>query len=299
MTEMKCLLVATDLSDKANDAIERAALIARDAGAHLDLVHVATPEFMEGAQPLADRASDNDAISTAAYVREALQTQAAAVQERHGVSCGFHMASGTLIDQLASLANQCSADLIVLGFSEDSLVRQLLLGSTAERMMSKAPCPILVVKRRPGGSYRSVLVPVDFSPVSQSAISGARSVAPTAAMSILHVFEAPFEGVLRYAGVEEDTMVHYRAVAHQQAIERMTSLCVAAGMDAQRVRLLAIHGIPSLRIVAREAQQNVDLITMGKQSESVLESLFVGSVTRRVISRSRCDVLICPSRCSA
>lgn len=296
MTEMKRLLVATDLSDRANDAIERAALIARDAGARLDLVHIATPEFTEGAQPLADHASDNGATSTALYVREALQTRVAAVRERHGITCGFHMASGSLIDQLASLANERSADLIVLGFSEDNLVRQLLLGSTAERMMSKAPCPVLVVKRRPEGPYRSVLVPVDFSPVSQSAISGVRSVAPTAVMSILHVFEAPFEGVLRYAGVDEDTMAHYRAVAHQQAIERMTKLCVTARMDAQRVRLLAVHGVPSLRIVARETQQRVDLITMGKQSESVLENLFVGSVTRRVISRSRCDVLICPSR---
>lgn len=299
MTEMKRLLVATDLSDRANDAIERAALIARDAGARLDLVYIATPEFMEGTQPPADHASDNGATSTALDVRKALQTRVAVVRERYGISCGFHMASGSLIDQLAFLANEHAADLIVLGFSEDSLVSQLLLGSTAERMMNKAPCPVLVVKRRSEGPYRSVLVPVDFSPVSQSAISGARSVAPTAAMSLLHVFEAPFEGMLRYAGVEEDTMMHYRAAAHQQAIERMTKLCVTAGMDAQRVRLLAVHRVPSLRIVARGTQQRIDLITMGKQSESVLENLFVGSVTRRVISRSRCDVLICPRSRSA
>lgn len=289
MAEMKRLLLATDLTERAKDAIERAALIARDVGARLDLVHVST------SLP-ADHAPVVGVNGTGADVRGILQKQAAEVEERHGVVCGIHWASGLLIDELIAYADDLATDLLVLGFNGASLMRQLLLGSTAERMLTKVSCPILVVKREPEGPYRSVLVPVDLSPVSLAAISGARSVAPAAAMSVLHVFEAPFEGVLRYAGVDEETMVHYRAVASQETLERMTALCAEAGMDAGQVRLLAIHGVPSLRIVAREVQQNVDLIVMGKQEENVLESLFLGSVTRRVVARSRCDVLICPGR---
>ena len=295
MAEMKRLLVATDLSDSANDATERAARIARDAGARLDLVHVSTPSFVESTQTLVERSAFG-ATDVATDVHGALQQQAAEVEKRHGVSCGVYWASGSLIDELVAHADELAADLLVLGFGGAGLMRQMLLGSTAERMLTKLPCPILVVKQRPEGPYRSALVPVDLSPVSLAAIGGARLLAPSAAMSILHVFEAPFEGVLRYAGVEEDTMVHYRAVASQETLKQMTKLCAEAGLDQRQVRLLAIHGVPSLRIVAREAQQNVDLIVMGKQDESVLESLFLGSVTRRVVARSRCDVLICPGR---
>lgn len=296
MAEMKRLLVATDLSDRASDAIERAARIARDVGARLDLVHVSPPVFVDSTQPLVDQRPVFGANGAGIDVHGVLQQQAAEVEKRHGISCGVYWASGSLIDELVSHADELAADLLVLGFSGAGLMRQMLLGSTAERMLTKLPCPILVVKQRPEGPYRSVLVPVDLSPVSIAAIVGARWLAPAAAMSVLHVFEAPFEGVLRYAGVEEDTMVHYRAVASQETLEQMTKLCADAGLDKRQVRLLAIHGVPSLRIVAREAQQNVDLIVMGKQDESVLESLFLGSVTRRVVARSRCDVLICPGR---
>ena len=289
MAELKRLLVATDLSESANDAIERATLIARDAGARLDLVHVSTPSLVDQATVV----GVNDA---GADVRAVLQRQAAGIERRHGLSCGIYWAAGSLIDELVSHADELAADLLVLGFSGAGLMRQMLVGSTAERMLTKLPCPILVVKQRPEGIYRSVLVPIDLSHVSLAAIKGARSLAPAAIMSVLHVFEAPFEGVLRYAGVEEETMIHYRSVASQETLECMTALCVEAGIETEQARLLAIHGVPSLRIVAREAQQNVDLIVMGKQDEHILESLFLGSVTRRVVARSRCDVLICPGR---
>jgi nucleotide-binding universal stress UspA family protein len=128
-------------------------------------------------------------------------------------------------------------------------MRHFLLGSTAERLVTKAPCPLLVVKRAVDGHYRSLLVPVDFSPISLSTLSSAQSIAPDAEISLLHVYKAPFEGKLHYAGVGRETISHYRIATRQDAMQRMWSLCKEAKIAQQRIRLLAIHGDPSHRII--------------------------------------------------
>ena len=293
MAALKRLLVATDFSAMADDAIERAALIAKDAGASLDLIHIATPALLERARRLAEETPVEAEQDSSASVQETLNKQAAAVWARHGLSGGVRLASGSLVRELAEHAGKLAADLVVLGFCGASLVRHFLLGSTAERLLTEAPCPILVVKKRPYDRYRSVLVPVDFSAISIPSLAGARSLAPEARMSVLHVFKAPFEGKLRYAGVGEETIAHYRNLAQHEVMQKLLLLCTEAEIDPHGIRLLAVHGHPSQRIVAREAHQNCDLIVMGRQGENVFENLFVGSVTRRVIAKSGCDVLIC------
>jgi len=46
----------------------------------------------------------------------------------------------------------------------------------------------------------------------------------------LHAFEAPFESRLQYAGVEAETIAHYRTVARQEALTQMQALAVSAGL---------------------------------------------------------------------
>ena len=293
MAALKRLLVATDFSAMADYAIERAALIARDAGASLDLIHITTLAVLTKVRRLAEETPAEIEQALPSTARDELEKQAEAVWIRHGLSGSIHLASGSLVKELAQHAAKSAADIVVLGFCGASLARHFLLGSTAERLLTESPCPILVVKKRPHDRYRSVLVPVDFSLISLPSLAGARSLAPEARMSILHVFEAPFEGKLYYAGVGEETIEHYRNITQHEVMQKLLTLCAEAKIDPHGVRLLALHGHPSQRIVAREAHQNFDLIVMGNQGENVFENLFVGSVPRRVIAKSACDVLIC------
>lgn len=295
MPTLKHILAATDFSAMAGHATERAALIARDTRASLDLIHIATPALLEKLRRLAQ---DFPALAEAEQqlldsARRELSKQAAAILERHGIPSDTCVASGTLINELAGRADAIGAGLIVLGFCGAGLTRHFLLGSTAERLVTKAPCPVLVVKNGTDRAYRSVLVPVDFSPVSLPVLLRARAIAADAEISLLHVYEAPFEGKLHHAGVGQEALRKYRIDARRDAMHRLHSLCQAAGIPEKGVRLLAIHGNPSHSIVAQEALRRCDLIVMGKQGENMFENLFVGSVTRQVMTKSRCDVLIC------
>ncbi|NMG45219.1 universal stress protein [Aromatoleum toluvorans] len=286
------LLAATDLSAPARHAADRAALIARELGAPLDLLHVAsTAPFEKLRQLVADIPYDAPA-RVLESARADLDELAAVLQRHHGVAANVQIASGPLLKELMASAEAGSADLLVLGARGNSFMRHLLLGSTAERMVRKTTRPMLVVKQPPHEPYRTILVPVDFSPYSVTALDNARRLAPAAGIVLLHAFEVPFEGKLQYAGVDDELIHRYRIAARQEALQRLRELRDAAGLPADATRLLVVHGDPSRTIVEQEQEQDCDLIVMGKHGENVVEDLLLGSVTKHVLVESQCDVLV-------
>ena len=217
---------------------------------------------------------------------------AAMLMQHHGVSAGVSVVSGPLLTELANRADAIAADLIILGARGASFMRHLLLGSTAERMVSRASSPMLVVKQAAHERYRTVLVPVDFSPYSLQALRLARTIAPGSEIVLLHSFEVPFEGKLQFAGINEEAIGHYRIAAREEALQKLHALCVEAGLLQHEARLIVLHGDPSQHIIEQEQEQDCDLIVMGKHGESMLEELLLGSVTRHVLTESQCDVLV-------
>jgi nucleotide-binding universal stress UspA family protein len=224
--------------------------------------------------------------------RQRLHELAASIHQRYGVVVGEHVVAGSLLTELAWQADSLAADLLVCGAKGESVVRHLFLGTTALRMLSTTTRPVLVVKQPPHESYRRLLVPVDFSPSSLRAIRHARSIAPQANIVLLHAFEVPFEGRLRYASVDVDTINHYRIDAKQEATQKLYALCDEAGLSPHDIHRIVLHGDPTLRIIEQEQEQDCDLIVMGKHGQSVLEELLLGSVTRHVLSESQSDVLV-------
>ena len=178
------------------------------------------------------------------------------------------------------------------GAKGESVIRHFVLGTTALRVLSTTRCPVLVVKQPPHEPYRRLLVPVDFSPSSLRAIRHARSIAPGAEVVLLHAFDVPFEGKLRYASVDDEVIHHYRIVAKQEATQKLQALRDLAGLSALGTRLLVLHGDPTFRIIEQEQECDCDLIVVGKHGESVLEELLLGSVTKHVLAESQGDVLV-------
>lgn len=292
MPKLQRLLAATDLSAPARHAADRAAMLARQTNASLDLVHVASLAPLEKLRRLVNAVPatlEQQLLDTAS---DAVHGLAEALSQHHGVIVRAHVASGAVLPELGKQAAALAADLVVLGARGASFMRHILLGSTAERMVSSAKRPMLVVKQAAHERYRTVFVPVDFSASSLPAVQLAQAVAPDAVIVLLHVFEIPFEGKLKYAGVDDDTIDYYRGAARQDALLRLQELCDVAGLDTSRARCLVLHGSPLLQIMEQEQEQDCDLIVMGKHGESVLEDLLLGSVTKHVLTESQCDVLV-------
>lgn len=200
--------------------------------------------------------------------------------------------SGSLLTELAKKADSLAASLLVCGAKGESVIRRFTLGTTALRILSTTTRSVLVVKQPPHERYRRLLVPVDFSPSSLRAIHHARSIAPLADIVLLHAFDVPFEGLLRYASVDDDTINHYRIVAKQEATQMLHALRDEAGLASYCSSVVVLHGNPTLRIIEQEQELDCDLIVMGKHGQNLLEELLLGSVTKQVLAESQGDVLV-------
>lgn len=293
-TKLERLLAATDLSAPARHAVERAALVAESTGARLDLVHVAAFSRLDELRRLVAGVPGDAEARLREQTQMLVDALAATVRERHGIEAGTHVASGPLLQAIADVAQQQAADVLVLASRGASMLRHLVLGSTAARLLDGFGRPMLVVKRAPAAAYRCVLVPVDFSEASLPSLQLARAIAPAARIVPIHAYEAPFEGKLKVAGVEEHYLEEYREAARAEAHAAMVELCQRAGLpDAVGAHVL-VRGSPSETILAQEDEQDCDLIVMGRQGQSEVEDILLGSVSRRVLAESEADVLVLP-----
>lgn len=292
MNQLNRILAATDLSAPARHAVERAALVSKETMAALDLLHVANLTPLERLRQLmgATPADMEQRVLDAA--RQRLNDLAVAIRQRFGVAAGTHVVAGALLAELTSKTDGLAADLLVCGAKGESVIHHFLLGTTALRVLSTTTCPVLVVKQLPHEPYRRLLVPVDFSPSSLRAIRHAQRLAPGADIVLLHVFDVPFEGYLRYASVDQGTIDHYRIVARREASEKLDTLCNEAGLTPQQTTRVVLQGDPTVGIVAQEQECDCDLIVMGKHGENLMEQLLLGSVTKHVLDESQGDILI-------
>lgn len=288
------LLAATDLSAPARHAVERAALVARTTGAKLDLVHVAGFSRIDELRRLVPGVPADVEARMREQTQIIVDALAAMVRERHGVDAATHVSSGPLLAAIDGAASAVDADLLVLGARGSSMVRHFVLGTTAARLIDTSTRPLLVVKRPVLAAYRSVLVAVDFSRASLPAVQLARAVAPQARLVLLHAYEAPFEGKLRIAGVDDRYLQDYRDQALAEARGHMATLCERAGLPPQGSFQVFAHGPATRSILEHEDDEDTDLIVVGRQGRSRIEDMLLGSVSRRVLAEAEADVLVLP-----
>ena len=285
------ILATTDLSAHAREAVLRAARIARETGAALHLVHVLQVAAIDQVRNRLGGAPADLRIRLENAARFALEELADTLAREHGVQAALRCVEGDLVGEIARAGEETSADLLVLGARGASVARHLLLGSTAERLLAQARCAMLVVRHPAEVTYRRVLVPVDFSPASLPALRRAQELAPAARIYALHAYEAPFEGKLRLAGLEDRQLRTYVQDAAQEALQGMTAL-LAQAPTKPHVAPLLLHGHPLAHTLDQEEELGCQLVVVGRGSGSRVDDFLLGSLSRRVLAQSTGDVLM-------
>jgi magnesium-transporting ATPase (P-type)/nucleotide-binding universal stress UspA family protein len=285
----RTVLAATDFSDDAGNAACRAAMLAAEQQGRLELLHVLSGTSLKAVREMLRSHDEAEAklIDDAQGRLDALRSGIAGTIPVAAVS---RVTIGQVLDEVLSASEQ--ADLLVLGARGLNPWRDLLLGTTADRLLRMCKRPVLVVKRPPEASYRRVLVPVDFSPHSVAALKMAMLIAPNADITVVHASAVPFEGMLWQSGVLDDELERYRTQVQQQAQSRINTLIEEVADGSHRLFRTVEHGDASRLILAREEMFKADLIVMGRHGQSIVEAMLLGSVTRRILSDSKCDVLI-------
>ena len=145
---------------------------------------------------------------------------------------------------------------------------------------------------------RSILVPVDFSENSRSALEYAAEFARRfgAELDVLHVWEVPtFVPVESAALADAGTSILELA---RKAAERQLEIFVAtAAQKGIRVRdAKNVPGHPAHAIVDAATAGGYDLLVLGTHGRTGLSRTLIGSVAERVVRHAHCPVLTVRSR---
>jgi nucleotide-binding universal stress UspA family protein len=144
---MKKIIIATDGSSHAQEAIAFGLELASEQEAEVTFVHVLPPdEFMVTgrlgpARPIQHREPMDES--------ETALKEAAEAAEKVGVSYKLERISGTPVDAILALADEQDADLIVTGSHGRGAIGSALLGSVSTQLVKHAKRPVLVVKTTP------------------------------------------------------------------------------------------------------------------------------------------------------
>ena len=275
------VLVATDFSAAASRAVERAARLPIGPGSALTVLHVVRP----GCRP-EDRADAERALADAASVA----ADSAARVGRKDVDIFPRLAEGTPFVEIIRGARHGRNELIVIGRHGERTFRELLLGSTAERVIRKGDGSILVVASRPVAQYERPLVAVDCSETSRRAVELAWRLAE-ADLDVVHAHEPIPESALRHASILGEAAQQYHREAKRQA-EAAVETFLAACDAASRASLVVREGDAREIILGVAAQRDSDLLALGTHGRSGLAHVLLGSVAEAVIRAARRDVLV-------
>ena len=194
---------------------------------------------------------------------------------------------------LSEVAEAEQADLIVIGSSRRSKLGRLLPGTTAERLLHDAPCPVVVAPRGySGGDIRRIGVAYDGSPEADAALRAAESLALElpAALTVYCVVEptSPSAGMIA-AG----TGAEWRSKAATERAQHLLQGVVDDAPQGLKPEWLLLHGVPAAEIAGR-AYGVVDLLFVGSRGYGPLRRTLLGNVSGALVREAGCPVVVAP-----
>lgn len=280
------ILAATDFSRPARVAVARAARLAAATGARLDVVHAARPLDRS---LLAWLRSKPEAAAVVGELEARLKREIEHA-DAEGVQVRTHIVQGPPVRTLEATARKLRADLVVLGARGARGFRDQLIGTTAERLVARLSCDVLVVRKPARAAYRKILVGVDTSAASARALQHALQLGEGAEVHVIHAYEPPLESMLRSAGLK-DALVEHLQREHKRAADELKAFVRDADVPASRVKIAVRRGYPPHVLERAAARLAPDLLAVGHRTSALAEP-FLGSVAKHMLRVVPCDVLV-------
>ena len=145
MIQLRKILFPTDFSDSAKHALGYATSFAAEYKAEITLMHVVETLAVGYASDLFPVPMADVFQEISGFARTEIQKLAAELRER-GLVVHEKVVQGKPSAEIVRVAQEDGMDLIVLGTHGKGMLDQALFGSTMERVLRKAPCPVLTCR---------------------------------------------------------------------------------------------------------------------------------------------------------
>jgi len=280
------LLVATDGSTSSEAAFPAAMLLAEHLRTEVEVLSVIEPIPLMGGYPSAPTTYLGDVVDTEPALQRA--TEQVKKLGEGAARWPVNVILGNPVDVIVREARERRARMIVVGLNHHDTLDRLLWGDTMLGLVRRGDAPVLAVSPALKSLPRRVVVAVDFSQASVSAMRTALMLVDApATVYLVHVkvsAELPLTELALW-----DREYH---IALPEAFDRVIAgLHIPLGVRIERVTL---RGHTPRAILEFAESVDADLLVAGSHGRGAIRRLIVGSVATHLLRETPCSILIVP-----
>lgn len=270
-TKVNTILVPTDFSDVASNALDHAIAVATTFKNNIALLHVMEDGVLGN---IIKKSYDT-------IVQEAIQMKLDGLVlkcESMGIKATTHQKHGKIYKTIAETATELGCDSIIMGTHGASGI-ETIIGSNASRVISVSDVPVIVIKEKSSKKdYQNIVFPLDLTLESKQKVKWAVHLAKYY-KSTIHI--STFH--------ESDEFLRNRIVAnlHQvEAIFRENKIEFTS-------KELNDSGNYADQTIAYAESINADLIIIMTQQDTGISEFFLGSYAQQIVNRASTVPVMC------
>jgi nucleotide-binding universal stress UspA family protein len=300
------VLVPIDFSEESHRAIDHALLFSRYFEADLDLVHVFEPDY-----PIASLAGMPMFVPETEVVHRVRRHLHEAALRHHLLlpKKNIHAIKGGASQEICRLADRIGTDLIIISTHGNTGLKHFVLGSTAERIVRHASCPVMVIRRKDAKRasrngkpasrmlfFRKIVVPIDFSACSFKGLAYAKGLAKRLGSTLVLIHSLPPQYYVTSEEYGRYDLPLLMGQIENSAREQLRKLVETAKREGIKVEATLEIGHPGQQICSRAQDRGADLIVTSTHGKTGLQHVFLGSTAEYVVRHATCPVLVVPTR---
>jgi len=276
----KNILVATDFSPVADEAVRTAIAVARRFQSNLLIAHVIVPVIYPDQSGVFGPDMLQAQEKSAKEQLDSLSLMPGLASIRHKEML---LRYGPIVTTIHELVPEYNIDLVIVGTHGYKPLEKLLLGSVAEAILRESGCPVMTVGphvKRERMQYESILLPIDLATNSLRAAQYAVSLAEemNARVTLLHV-------------VKSDAPESAGINGKEGILSQLRQLLPADANLWCRPNLRVEEGDPAVQILGVARQENADLIVLSVRESKPLSDHAPWATISKIVSHAHCPVL--------
>lgn len=282
---MTKILLATDLSERSDQALNRAARLANHLGSELHVLHVVD----EGLPSRIAQEVRKNSI-------EFLSEQTAGLETLGSDRIRIDVKFGHAWETVVKTADIEGADFVVLGMHRNRGLIELFQGTTLDRVVKASRKPVIVVTDSVSEEYKNVVVGTDFSTKSIDLVSAATMISSQDPLLLVHAYHIPFKGLTMRTNSQGDISQRERDQIEKPLVDQMAKFVADLPKGLTPPNTVIREG-GATAVIETEARANhADLIVLGVHARSGFAQTLLGSTAREILSNAPCDLLLVPPR---
>lgn len=141
---------------------------------------------------------------------------------------------------------------------------------------------------------KTVLVPIDFSPITRRVCTEAIALAKAIKGRVVLLHSTPPPVMVSDMGPSLENIVELTDLAQKTAGKQLARVQKKAAQGRVTIKSVLLNGAPGPLILEQATKVRADYIVLGSHGHTAFYDLLVGSTTQQILKHSRCPVLVVP-----